>query len=330
MKLRKIITKRKFQKWRSWQLVYEWEDIFKKELGISFIINFDNYFHLRFGKLGHFYTKLPIAKYWPYPSFLFEMLPTERLTPHNNSKNIIPCIIDWYLKTPEELQSFFKDYSNHKLILVTSKEVFDYLSSIDTPIPFGHLPLSLSDKHRITPKTTFKKDIDVVLMGRQNPVLLNWLNLYKDNNPKITIVSSKRQFDNYNYYTQDGVFVTNATTREQCMDLMKRSRVCLYSTKAMDDDYTDFNTNGFNQVTPRLFECMATGNHIIARYKENEDTDYFELKTICPHTDSYESFRNQMDYALSNPVDMKFYSDYLEKHYTSRRVKMLEDIVKSL
>ena len=111
------------------------------------------------------------------------------------------------------------------------------------------------------------------------------------------------------------------------MDLMRRSRISLYSTKGMDNDYTEYNTNGFSQVTPRLFECMATGNHIIARYDENEDTDYFKLNSVCPHTESYESFERQMNHALEHPVDMKSYSKYLENHYTSTRVKLLKDLV---
>ena len=331
MEIKKIITKRKYKNWRSWQLVFEWEDIFKKELGASFVMNPNNGFHYRLGKtFGSFYDSLPISKFWPWPSFLYEMLTTERVTPHCNSSRIIPCIIDWYLKTPEELRDFFKHYSNHKLILVTSKEVFDYLSLIDTPIPFGHLPLSISDKYRITPDTIFEKDLDVVLMGRQNPVLLEWLARYSESHPEITIVSSKREKDNYNYYTQDGKFVANAVGRNQCMDLLRRSKVSLYSTKGMDDDYTFFNLNGFSQVTPRLFESMATGNHVIARYKENADTDFYQLNTIFPHTDSYESFKKQMDIALVQPVDMRAYSNYLEKHYTSTRVKLLKDLVQPL
>lgn len=328
MRIRTFISKRRFREWRSWQLVYEWEDIFCKEMRVSLTPNFDNGFIFRFGKI---YGLLPISKFWRFkPAFVFEMLPEERYTSHNNSPYVVPCIIDWYSKTPEELNNFFQKYSKHKLIIVTSKQAYCYLSSINTPIPFGHLPLSLSDKYRITSDTKFEKDIDVVLMGRQNPVLLEWLKQYNITHPDITIASSKREKDNYNYRLQDGTIVANATSREQCMDLMKRSKVSLYSTKAMDDDYTDFKTNGFNQVTPRIFECLATGNHVIARYKENEDTDYFELNSICPHTDSYESFEKQMDFALTHPVNMKFYSEYLEKHYTSTRVKMLEELVKSI
>ena len=214
--------------------------------------------------------------------------------------------------------------------MVTSKQVYDYLSTKELPIKFGHFPLSISDIYRISPDTTFEKDIDIVLMGRQNPVLLEWLNRYCDTHPGLIIASSKRQNDNYNYYTQDGQFVANAVTRSQCMDLMQRSRVSLYSTKGMDNDYTDFATNGFSQVTPRLFECMVTGNHIISRYQDNEDTDYYELNSLCPHTDSYESFKRQLTEYLEIPVDMKFYSEYLEKHYTSTRVELLEELITPL
>lgn len=324
---RALLPKRRFNTWRSWQLVYEWEDVFGKELKLLTIPYFDDKLY---NILGRCYHVFPLHLLFKKFSFVFEMLPKRGLKSHLNNKNVIPCIIDWYLKTEEELSSFFKRYSNHKMIIVTSMQAYKYLCSIKTPIPFRHLPLSLSDKYKITPNTKFDKDVDVVLMGRQNPVLLGWLEQYKKENPELIVVSSKRETDNYDYYTSEGSFVANAVGREQCINLMKRSRVSLYSTKAMDDDYTDFNTNGFNQVTPRLLECIATGNHVIARYKDNEDTDYYEINSICPHTDSYDSFKKQMDYALSHPVDMKFYSEYLEKHYTSTRVKMLEELMNTL
>ena len=328
MKIRTIISRRIYQDWRSWQLVYEWEDILKKQLGVNLSPNLDTGLSLRWGGILKY---IPINWIWRFrPAFIFEMLPSQRFSPHNNSPYVVPCIIDWYSKTDEELSDFFKKYSRHKLIIVTSKQVYCYLTSIQTPIPVAHLPLSISDKWRITSDTKFEKDIDVVLMGRQNPVLLEWLDKYKKTHPDIIVASSKREKDNYNFYSQDGTFVANAATREQCMALLRRSKVNLFSTKGMDEDYTDFNTNGFSQVTPRIFESLVTGNHVIARYKENEDTDYFELNSICPHTESYESFVKQMDYNLSHPVDMAFYSSYLEKHYTSTRVKMLEEIVRNI
>ena len=327
MQIRTIITKRILEKWRSWQIVYEWEDVFRKEMKSSFSINLD----LAVKKGKKVFERLPISSIWKLrPGFVFYMLPYHRSNQHNNSPYVVPCIIDWYLKTDEELDDFFKKYSKHRLILVTSMQAYQYLKTIETPIPIGHLPLSLSDRYRITPKTTFKKDLDVVLMGRQSPVLLDWLYQYSKEHPNLTIVSSKRESDNYKFYTQDGTFVTKANNRKDYMSLMCRSRICLYSTKAIDNDNTVSNSNGFNQVTPRFFEILATGNHVIARYIKNEDTDYFEIEKICPNTDSYESFERQMDFAMTHPVNMKLYSDYLEKHYTSTRVKMLEELVKPL
>ena len=35
-----------------------------------------------------------------------------------------------------------------------------------------------------------------------------------------------------------------------------------------------------------------------------------------------------MDFALSHKVDMKKYSDFLANHYTSIRIKQLEEIIK--
>lgn len=327
MTLRAILSRRRYKTWRSWHLVFEWEDIFREKMNIPLIPYFDEFLYRKYGK---YYKRIPLQFFWFIPSLVFEMLPMKRRTPHFNNRFVVPCIIDWYLKTDEELNEFNKRYSKNRLVLVTSLQAYRYLSSIESPIRFGHLPLSLSDKYRITPETSFNKDLDVVLMGRQNPVLLNWLFKYRETHPSLNIVSSKREADNYDFYTQEGEFVANATGREQCMNLMKRSKVSLYSTKAMDDDYTDYNTNGFNQVTPRFFECLATGNHVIARYKENEDTAFFEIESICPHTDSYESFEKQMDYALSHPVDMRLYSDYLEKHYTSTRVELLRQLMCSI
>lgn len=325
MKIKSIISRRYYTKWRSWQLVYEWEDVLKEEMGIHFVPSPPE----SLSKLIPFYFKVPINKLWRYsPSFIFEMFPNKRHSNHNNSKYVLPCIIDWYLREGEELDRFYKYYSNHKIVFVTSRQVYCYLSEINAPIRFEHLPLSLSDKWMITPNTIFEKDIDVVLMGRQNPILLKWLYVYEQTHKNIIIVSSKK--DSYDYFDQHGQYVANAKSRQDCMNLLKRSRVALYSTKGMDDDYAFCNTNGFNQVTPRLFESLATGNHVIARYVDNEDTEYFELKKICPHTNDYNSFEVQMNYALHNDVDMKKYSEYLSKHYTSIRVKMLENLIKEL
>ena len=45
---------------------------------------------------------------------------------------------------------------------------------------------------------------------------------------------------------------------------------------------------------------------------------------------SYEDFKNEMNKAMTTPVDMRKYSDYMKKHYTSTLVPILKKIVDTL
>lgn len=56
-------------------------------------------------------------------------------------KNTIPVIIDFWLKE-EELDKFYKVYEDVPLVLVTNKEVYDYLKEHDCPLHVEHWALS--------------------------------------------------------------------------------------------------------------------------------------------------------------------------------------------
>lgn len=102
----------------------------------------------------------------------------------------------------------------------------------------------------------------------------------------------------------------------------------LYSTPGMDG--CKIEANGYNQVTPRFLEYISCGCHVLARYPDNEDTDWYDLQTMAKRINSYEEFEIAVDEARKNPVDMKLYSDYLAKHYTSVRARELEALLKEL
>lgn len=324
MEIKYIITKRYYNaKVSFFHLVFEWEDIFKEMLHAK--LCFDTEIKTLSRYLGWLFKVLPIGT--REPSFVFEMTP-HRQTDHRNRANIIPCIIDFYLSSQYELDLFYQYYSKHKLILISSLEAYNFLKSKGCPLNVGHLPLSISDKYRISISTTFKKTFDVLIMGRVNSVLKGWLDQYIEKRPETSVVTCRIENGHYNYYNQYHEFIGNADSREGCIELMKKSKIGLYSTKGMDQDFED--AKGFAQVTPRFLEYIATGNHIIARYRDNEDTDYYEIGKICPHTRNYEEFEEQMNNARNKPVDIKLYADYLEKHYTSVRVKLLKDMLKDL
>lgn len=325
MQIKKIITKRFYQKHPALQLVYEWEEVFKRELNASYIIDFNNVTMAK--KFGKLYNLFPLCT--RKPALLVDMNPKDRITPHNNRSNVIPYIIDFYFKGEDDLNFFYKNYNKHKLIFISSIEVFEFLKSVNCPLNIEHLALSITDDLSITPDSHFDKEFDVLLMGRQNPVLTGWLERYRETHKDLRVVSCKREDGHYNYYDQNGVFMGNADEREGVIELLKKSRIGLYTTKGVDGDGMD-DTHGFSQVTPRFLEYIATGNHIIARYIKNSDSDFYEMNKICSNTVSYEDFERQVDNARKSEVDMKFYSNYLQKHYTSTRVKEFNEKIKSI
>lgn len=104
------------------------------------------------------------------------------------------------------------------------------------------------------------------------------------------------------------------------MELMRKSRVMLYSIPGIDGDRE---TNGFHPVTPRFLESIACGCNLLLRYEENSDTDFYELASFGKSIETYDDFEAAFDKALASPADMDVYSRYLRKHYTSVRAEKL-------
>lgn len=329
MTIEKVLTRRWFADRKSYDLVYEWEDQLAEQLNVS--LGFCPAFEVSNSTKSWQRILFTCFDFLSRPflthklALNFEMNPAFRRSKTINRGNVIPWIIDFYIREPKELRLFYERFNQHPIVLISSKEVYDFLIEQHCPLRITHLPLSISDKLRITPDTTFKKEFDVMLMGRQNPVLLSWLEQYRQTK-KMTVVSCKREKGHFNYYTSDGTFVGNADSRDGCIALLKKTKIALYSTVGLDEDSRSKRSHGFSQVTPRFLEYISTGNHIIARYADNSDVDYYEMSRICPNIETYNQFEEQLDKALSEPVDMKLYSEYLEKHYMSERIKQLKNI----
>lgn len=320
MRIEQIITRRSYDYSFFYDLVYEWEEIFQKELECKFVRDTD----LRYKIGGHFPKLSGIVTPWK-ESFVFEMTPSNGVG--HNKKNIVPLIVDFYLKK-ENLPAFYRMYDNHKIVLVSNLEVMDFLKKNECSLNIGHLALSISDKYEITSETHFEKEYDAALIGRQNPKLKEWLEIYAKKHEDFIYVYGVREKDMFNHYTNKGDFIGNISQRNQFIDLMRKSRVGLYATPGMDGG--EKRTNGFNQVTPRFLEFIACGCHILSRYMKNADTDYYEMGKITTCIDSYQQFEEEMDKARANKVDMKLYSEYLSNHYTSIRARQLMQVIKDL
>ena len=249
-----------------------------------------------------------------------------------NKKNIVPIIIDWYIWKPIDIKHFVECYSNNPFIIVTNRQVFDFLKDCDIikakEIKVKHLALSISDKYSITSYTRFDKSCDVIAIGRQNHVLSEYMQRYIKKHPNINYIYGEKQGDTYYYTSSRKGYLGAFRSRSDFFDLMKSSRVALYSTAGEDEEYQD-KYHGFHQVTPRFLEYIASGCHVISRFGDNSDTDYFQLTEMSYRVESYEEFERTLDRLLLIDVDMCKYSLYLKHHYTSIRAKELKSIIQS-
>ena len=322
MEIDRILTCRASVQLFFWQIVYEWENIFAQQLSVPLWNEpkiSKNPHAFRLPQLGDIVT---IGK-----GNIFRYDMSSGNYDFWNTKRVIPCIID-FITSKERLPEFEYAYRKHKLVLISSMEAYSLLKEQGTKLNIAHLPLSLSDKYRITASTRIEKKYDLVLMGRQNPVLMEFVHIYAKKHQDFVYVYRPESEKGFAYYTTKGEFVGDIVDRERYMQLTRQARCSLYSTQCVDGGPSW--RGGYNQVTPRFLEMIASGCHVIARYKENPDTDFYEIDQFAPMCDSYSDFERQMDKARNEEVDMGKHAKYMEKHYTSVRARQLIEILKTL
>jgi hypothetical protein len=255
-------------------------------------------------------------------SLYFAMSPQYK-TSFSVRANVIPIIVDFWKSV--DLRAFYRTYINCPMVLISSLEAFNFLRSMDCPLNLCHFPLSLPDKYRTSPDSQFEKQYDVLIAGRPNPVLNEFLQRYERENPSLEYVYQTVVAGNFCYSSNKSGIIGAFNDRASYVRLLRASRVGLYSTPGIDGG--EKRTGGFNPVTPRLFELLAAACHVVARYPDNDDTRFFELNEICPSVDSYADFAATLKVALNTPPPVKRHHVYLQKHYTSARVDLLNRLV---
>ena len=338
MKLKYLYSRREIETEVFYDIVFEWEDILKQELFLKSRYYDDNMSDLGGGKM----LRISIIRKLIRRSELlkrifslkaiglkFDMSPVTKA--RYNSEYIVPWIIDFFWEEGR-FKEFNDAYKEHPLVLISSKEVYDKLkanSEIVRDVNYKHMALSISDEYKIDKDTKYAKEYDVVLMGRTNPVLENYFYQYAAEHPELKYAYRKIEGDDFNYYAVENGkerLIGAINSREQYIDLMRKTRIGLYCTPDIDTDHE--RAHGYNQVTPRFLEWISSGAHVIARYVPNPDTDYYKLQDFSEPIETYEQFEKAMDYAMTHEVDMEKYANYLSQHYTSVRAAQIKEILK--
>lgn len=330
-----IYSDREFQTWPSWQVVYEWEDILAEKLNLKILNSQKACITTAFfdRAIAHLSRRLNLSRETVFSrvdaltlkkKFLYFSMNPRSSFDFSTSKHSIPIIIDFWKDT--NLDAFYKSYRNCKYILISSLEVFDFLKKNQCSLNIYHFPLSLPDQYRITNHSVFNKKYDVVLVGRRNLVLWEYLQKYEKEHPSIEYLYQEQINEELYYVSNKTGVVGKFHSRESYFELLKSARISFYSTPGIDGG--EARTGGFNPITPRLFEILAAGCHLIARYPQNEETTYFQLNNLCPSIDSYFLFEQELGRALSEkspPIQRNV--EYLDKHYTSKRIDLLNEIL---
>lgn len=327
MEVNQIITKRLWEHNYAYDIIYEWEDVFSGKMSIP-LYNEKAFINNRYFKCVPY---IPSLLQTNEISLEFEMSCFSSHWYTDRKSNIIPMIIDFY---PYEkgfygMKMFNHLYKCHPVVLVSSAEVYDYLRKWqgDMKVKVEHVPLSLPDKYRLTSNVLSEKEYDLVLVGRQSPVLMSYLKQYKESHPDFEYIYNIRKGNQLLYYSSKGDLVGDVNTRDKYMAMVRKAKCAFYTTPGIDNEKQ---THGFNQITPRFLELLSCGCHVIARFVDNADSEYYEVKRFCKCINTYKDFQNALDFGRFNDVDINIYSNYLEKHYTSVRVESVKDILKVL
>lgn len=330
MRLTNILSDRHYQTWPSWQIVFEWEQEISTSLNLPVLnspketsllyrkfIDIDN--NLLNGKLHGAWNEVRALR--SGYSLYFEMVAKYYKSFSNNSKTV-PVIIDFWDK--KNVENFKTKYKKCPYLLITSLEFSKFLRENKTGNKLIHFPMSLPSKYKLMPDQIFEKKYDILLAGRTNSVLWNYLKQFEIQHPEIEYLQQVDKNGEIFYESNKKGIVGKVHTREEYINLIRSSKISFYSTPGIDGG--EKRTNGFNPVTPRFFELLSAGCHIIAKYPKNLDTDFFALETIVPSANSYDEFQKQLTNALNSPAPINRNAKYLLKHYMSERIKLLNEI----
>lgn len=333
MVLQRILTHRTGVGQQCWKIAYEWEDILSKKMDAPLCRNPLSIRFLRgigrklFGGLSW----IPVTS---RNSLAFVMVPGQLDDNIAGKRNIVPVVIDFWEKDDSAIRSFATRYAENPAVLITSREVYDYLKPRVDRLKIFHWPLSIPDEY-VRDSFPQDKKYDCIIAGRTSRVLVEWARKYAKLHGGFRCVYHEKnpQTGQFEYFDSDGSSMGSVSSRDEYFKLLRSARVGLYSTPGIDNDknfYSGYSSNGYNQVTPRFLEYLASGCHVLARYQRNSDTDYYEMDVVAPHVESYEEFEQRMDIARTSDIDCEIYRKYLFKHTTSSRCDMLIEILKEI
>jgi hypothetical protein len=343
MNISAVLTSRDFEHNPSYQLIFEWEEDLAHDLKVPVVaakplmrkvlINrFTKSFINRLGKnsldtLNNKVEQAANKQRLPGYNLVFELYVVTEPN-FTTSAHAVPILVDFWKHT--DLEKFYHTYQHCKLVLVSSLEALSFLKASKCPLPIEHLGLSLSDRYRLEPTVTYHKEYDILLAGRlnirTNQTLRDYLERFVQKYPTTEYLCQQEIDGEFYYVSNLRGTIGKFQNREDYIKLLRASKISFYSTPGLDGG--EKRTGGFNPVTPRYLELLSAQCLLLGRYPDNEETEYYELKRVCPNIENYEEFEQTMlSYLQQKNPDFTAHREILNKHYTSCRATELTSLL---
>ena len=307
----------------SWQIVYEWEDIISKNahIPIKYQTRFLRILHSIFNKLKLFsIANLSFGN----NIFIHFCSITTPLPSTYWNKNVIPVLIDFWLQD-KDIETFCKNIRKIPLLLVTSREVYNKLKD-KCLVPIEHWPLSLPDQYSIKKTTNYEKEYDFSFIGRPDPFFIRMIDEYCKRHPGFIYIQNHGDKGERYYCDNNGKFIARDNGRTSYLDMIKKTRITCYTTPGYDE--AKKGANGYNQVTPRVFEMLCGGCFVIGHYPMSDDVMWYQLDKVVPNVNNYIEFESMLEKMLNTNLNISCVKRFMAHHYTSQRVGLLIDILK--
>ena len=323
----KILSAREWNKNPSLQVVYEWEDIIASECNIELdlttqcVVNnsYNRPVHIYLQKMiRHSFLKKYIDSAFNFYKrkkqfyLAFYLYPLPVVNHYLHQDNFIIILLDCFEDVIDRVPGYF---SKTKLLFVTNLEVYDRLKTSPIAAKIRYVPLSISDKY-YSGKVP-EKSIDVLQIGRQNPVLHNWMLAYVKKHPQTEYVYASIENKKHSYFSTTKGFLGSIDGRGNFMDFLGSAKVVLLSSPGIDGG--EMRTGGFNPVTPRFYESAVKYCYMVGRYPEDgEDFKYNKINLVCKNANSYPEFENYVSEMLATPFNQQVkYQQFISDHLTS-------------
>lgn len=327
--IRSIRSKRLCDNRAFFAVCYEWEDELSKKMSVPISNINKTEFNITRAVRKLSPKSYHIRQNLRKDTMLYFAMFVKELRFYSNV-NGIPIFIDVWGN--QEIEYIVEKTRGFSLFYVTSIDVYNKIKELDVTSHVHYMPLSVPDKYFSKDFARYhEKSIDVIQMGRKNPLLHKWVLKYVASHPDVEYVYTEKTSNDaqMEYISTKRGNIGSLKGREEFIHTLSSSRISLVSSPAIDNPKR--NMFGIDYPTPRFYESAALGCALIGRYTENEESNRLKLNSVCPNVTSYEMFSSEVDKALAIPVDTLYSanSSFIFSNLTSRRaIQITEDLNK--